>query len=334
MERYSISFDTELREMISQGRGLMSVWRRLDRDRRIHMVPHRRCPECDWSYRTILPDLHLLLNDDHLWTGVPLLRPLFKAFAYGEYRFAYRYCPIGSHEERLTGHLISEMCSSLAVVSAHISDRAKELYGEEVQLDFAYEDLAAGRRETYTGADFGIILFVNLPGMPEPHIRCAAFQAKKVSGSGAASARIDIEQLRSLLSFAGKDGAYYCFYDCDASSCLSPLVASAQLIAHNIADCKWNEEPTEHLPATETKAVEALKLSRCSLAEYLVFSMAMRGEGHPASNLWEAASYLTHRRNEAPGEGGPPVQRMLVVTLGSTHQQDIGSIPELLGKIQ
>lgn len=331
METYHLSFDPELQEMIAEGRGLMSVWQRLgQRVERMRYYHYPTCPRCGRRCAEMLPpDLHLLLNDDHLWIGSPLMRTLFKAFVYGEYRFAFRYCPLSSHEERLTGHLISELFSALAAVGSAVSKKSLELYGTEIELDFAYEDLAAGRRETYTGADFGIVFYVNLPGMPSPHIRSAAFQAKKITGGGG-SASIDINQLKDIISFAGNDGAYYCFYDCDGGTCLSPLVSSAYQIA---LDISGHVEPIEHLPTAGTRAVNALELSNCSLAEYLIFSMVFRGRGHASSNLHEAVDYLSHPGSpDTPGGGNGPVKRIAVVTVGSTHQQDIQGLPALLSK--
>jgi len=337
MEEFAVSFDADLSEMIGRGRGLMAVWRNVHRGRLPWHGRHRHpfCEECWWPWSPGFADLHMLLNDDASWAGRPLLRPLFKAFVYAEHRFSSRFCPLGSHEERLTGHLVSEISSALTVVEPFIQQRGRDLYGQEVELDFVYEDLAAGGRETYTGADFGIVLFVNLPGMIEPHVRWAVFQAKKVQ-AGKSTARIEVKQLVDLINWSQDrtepDAALYCFYDTDAARGLAPVVANA-LSVKNAVEAGGNEVPDSYT-AEEADAlgkrrppIDIIETARCSLSEYLVFSMAVFGEGRPARGLWEAMSIL---RRVPEGRDAPPVRRVLVVALGSTRQQDIGDLRDLL----
>lgn len=229
------------------------------------------------------------------------MRPVFKAFTYGEYAFSSRYCPLGSHEERLTGHLLFELCSALATVSPAVASRSIQTYGQEVKPDFIYEDLAAGNREKYTGADFGIILHVNIPGMPEPHIRGAVFQAKKMA-SGGDSASVDLKQLHDIIRFATKEGACYCFYDCNAALGLSSVVLSAEHIARMLSGdvMRRYDLALKELPASGSKTVHALESASCSLAEFLVFGMALRGAGHAFQSLREAVSHFSRQ----PGRRG------------------------------
>jgi len=333
MEQFKVSFDAELATMIAEGRGLMGVWKHVH-EGPPHR-PHRFCPECDWPWGRGIFDLHMLLNDAGLWPGVPLLRPLFKALVYGEYRFSSRYCPLASHEERLTGHLISELSSALTVVAPAISERGRETYGQDVVLDFIYEDLARGGREAYTGADFGLVLFINLPGMPKPHIRWSAFQAKKIE-SGTSTARIELKQLVDLTTWCKQcgdaDAGAYCFYDTDGGRGLAPTVARMWDVKQALKSAgvdppdSYRSEEADRLGKTKP-TVDAVQLAHCSLSEHLIFSMALEGAGAGARSLWEATSFL---RRIPEGREEPAVRRLLVITLGSTRQQDIQDLRDLL----
>jgi hypothetical protein len=55
--------------------------------------------------------------------------------------------------------------------------------------------------------------------------------------------------------------------------------------------------------------------------------MALEGAGAGARSLWEATSFL---RRIPEGREEPAVRRLLVITLGSTRQQDIQDLRDLL----
>ena len=87
----------------------------------------------------------------------PLFYLLFKAFVYAEIKFVNNFIPQNSHEERLTGHLVSEIANSLSIVSETLKKQAFDLYQTEVDLNFDYADLSSNNQEKNTGADLGFI---------------------------------------------------------------------------------------------------------------------------------------------------------------------------------
>lgn len=158
----------------------------------------------------------------------PLLDIVFAAFARAESRFSLRFVPQRSHEERLTGSLVSEIDAAIHLASGHFRRQAEERYHEARDVDFIYYDLSrGGRLEKRTGADLGLILHVDLPDWP-PLTRYAAFQAKKCDGS----AQIDSHQYDKLVSqFNG--AAAYLFYDMDFSTLAPPIVIEASDLEHS-----------------------------------------------------------------------------------------------------
>jgi len=124
-----------------------------------------------------------MLNTDDYFDN-ELFQMLFKAFVYAEARFISNYIPQNSNEERLTGHLISEYSSALGVIQKAFHEKARQIYTEDLSLEFSYVDLSSYNREKITGADFGIMFHINLPDYPE-EVRTAIFQAKKLLKVGA-----------------------------------------------------------------------------------------------------------------------------------------------------
>jgi hypothetical protein len=168
--------------------------------------------------------LRNLLNTDGYFNN-GLFQILFNAFVFAESKFVYNFIPQNSHEERLTGHLISEYIFALEIVKNAFQAKAFELYSANLTLDFHYTDLSANNQEKVTGADFGILFHINLPDYPE-EVRAIILQAKKFKKN----ATIDIEQCETLKNFA-EEGAYYCFYDMNISETSSPLVLNAKQIS-------------------------------------------------------------------------------------------------------
>lgn len=166
---------------------------------------------------------------------------LLRVFIAAEIRFASQYIPQNSHEERLTGHLLSESIFCLDLVKNDLIKICNKLFATEFNLDFHYADVASNSNEKISGADFGIILMANLPNSPQV-IKAFKFQAKKAHPS----ATIDIQQMNSLIS-KGDSGAFYLFYCMqDASNvkngCLSPLVLNAQRCKNQMSKDEENQK--------------------------------------------------------------------------------------------
>lgn len=198
------------------------AWAEKDRYRLHGLFPrhhHRFCPCCDGE-----PDARAFVED--IFTNGfglhPLLDTVFAAFARAEARFSLRFVPQRSHEERLTGSLVSEIEAAIHLASGHFRRQGEERYHEARDVDFIYYDLSrGGRLEKRTGADLGLILHVDLPDWP-PLTRYAAFQAKKSDGS----AQIDAYQFDTLRSQFGEAAAYL-FYDMGFSTLAPPIVIEA-----------------------------------------------------------------------------------------------------------
>lgn len=104
---------------------------------------------------------------------------LFKALIRSEIRFISRFIPQRSHEERLTGNLVSEMSNSIELIKDLFTTHSIEEYGEEKQVDFFYYDMSqGGQLETLTGADLAIGISIDLPDYPKTN-KSFVFQAKK-----------------------------------------------------------------------------------------------------------------------------------------------------------
>jgi hypothetical protein len=195
---------------------------------RLHKFSHRHhrfCPCCDGDV-----DARLLV-EDIFTNGLglhPLLDTVFVSFAREESRFSMRFVPQRSHEERLTGSLVSEIEAAIHLASGHFRRQAEERYRETREVDFIYYDLSrGGRLEKRTGADLGLILHVDLPDWP-PITRYAAFQAKKLDGA----AQIDTHQYDTLRKqFA--EAAAYLFYDMGFSTLAPPIVLEASDIENS-----------------------------------------------------------------------------------------------------
>lgn len=131
---------------------------------------------------------------------------LFWAMVKSEHEFSRKYLPFWSHEERLTGHLISQICERSEEFAVHWS-ALTHADPKISTLDIWYADTATGNREKETGADLGLIVHGQYAGDAE-FFKSARFQVKKVPPSN--TARIDLNQTKALLRTPGL--GYYLFY--------------------------------------------------------------------------------------------------------------------------
>ncbi len=152
----------------------------------------------------------------------PLLDIAFQAFARAEIRLGLRFVPQRSHEERLTGHLISELEAAIQLCSEEFTAEAVRRYSQPLQMDFVYSDLSRGGHvEKTTGGDFGLIFVLDIPDRPKL-VRFAAIQAKRLERSTS----LDKRQFQTL-SQNFEESAAYLFYDCHFETLGPPMMVSA-----------------------------------------------------------------------------------------------------------
>lgn len=242
--------------------------------------------------------LRQLISNDMLYEN-PLHRILFQAFLYAEIRFTTNYIPQNSHEERLTGHLISEINSALEIVKETYHNSAKEFYGtDDIHLNFHYTDLSANKQEKITGADMAIILHNNLPDY-ESYTKVAIIQAKKFDKS----MRIDTEQFRTLNSFAGGCG-YYCGYDMNNDDLYPPMILKLGSIENIIKRCNQtkgiNKNSEELLNRTEKNdPIKSISIKRkllldenyAPLSIFLIFDL-LYSDKNKFDTLREAKHFI------------------------------------------
>ena len=183
--KFTIDFEKEINSMLKNNIGLCPYFRKnnswffeqyLDMDFFFHGLIHPKyfnkfLSKNGFSY------LRNLLKDERSFEN-PLFYLLFKAFVYAEIKFVNNYIPQNSNEERLTGHLISEIANSLSIINETFEQKAFELYQTKVDLEFHYADLSSNNKEKYTGADLGLIFHINLPDYQEK-VNVAIIQSKK-----------------------------------------------------------------------------------------------------------------------------------------------------------
>ena len=250
-----------------------------------------------------------LLNDPYLFQS-PLFHLLFKSFVAAEGKFIMNYIPQNSNEERLTGHLVSELENELFILSNYFKDLSNELYGHPIPLNFYYADLSSNKQEKITGADLGIILYVKMPDQIEPHIRVASIQAKKMNNK---YAQIDVEQLERLRNKYGEN-AYYMYYDMSGQH-FSPLIQRAKRIS---------------IIRTEDKKKsyqrDIIEDNSIPLSLFLIFDMFNSNNTHNSDfrNLWEAKRYLTNIDNY---EDSP--SNFMIMAIGSIDNEDIHGLNDL-----
>jgi len=242
---------------------------------------------------------------------------LFRAVMAAEIRFVGNYIPQNSHEERLTGHLLSETIFSLDLMEPTVRKKLFELYGEEINFDFHYADIATSGMEKNTGGDFALIVEVDLPDIPT-FVRAFKFQAKKAMPP---SARVDLGQL-DVLSKENPEGSYYVFYNLDSKSMNTgrrpPLVVSAR-------ECQSQLDNKEKQKTATLNAKWIYEVGTPFSAFLALMAMQPDKEiGFRCNSLMEAARYIYHApyglSTKSNGWFESP-SRLVVVSIG-------GSIPK------
>lgn len=240
----------------------------------------------------------------------PAIDSVFHALVRAESRLSLRFVPQRSHEERLTGNLVSEMEAALHLLKPHFSEVCEQRYGEQHTVDFFYYDLSQGGTiEKETGADLGFILLVELPDLP-PVVRYVAFQAKKIHGSS----QLPKVQYDALCGAFG-DAAHYLFYDMDLSTLMPPMVLSAA----EIKSIRDQEEGTQSFAVSLDRVDDGLPLSL-----WLLTQLAASKVGMEAASFEDAFYRFTRAKNHDLAAQG----RLAVLSVGKpirvSRDQEIG----------
>ena len=239
--KYEIEIDSELNSMLRNKYGLSQYFgngkrrfyeRYWDYSFHPHFHPKRLRQFMSTHGMSFLRNL---IKDERSF-DIPILHPLFKSFVFSELKFIRNYIPQNSHEERLTGHIISEIYSSLRIIQNDFNKKSLEYYDTELSIDFHYADLSSNNREKKTGADLGIVFHINLPDYEEK-VNVAILQAKKFDKR----ASIDINQLDTLNKYA-QNSAFYLFYDMNTSEQNAPIVKKADTIRMLLGDELQNQK--------------------------------------------------------------------------------------------
>ena len=258
----------------------------------------------------------------------PLFHLLFKAFVYAEIKFIVNYIPQNSHEERLTGHLISEIANALYIIKETFEKKAFELYQSKIDLEFYYADLSSNNMEKVTGADLGIIFHINLPDYQEK-VNVAIIQSKKFNNH----ASIDLKQIETLENFA-EESAFYCFYDMNKKDRTSPLIQTAKsitsILGNNTNNVKSKSLKREYITVRYNGGVP--------LSIFLIFDM-LNSENNSIksfSNIWQAKNFIDNQnkdfqRSICQENKDFKLSRVLTVSVGgvTNSKQDLRNISDL-----
>ena len=188
---------------------------------------------------------------------------LFWALSTAEHQFMFKFTPFWSHEERLTGHFVSQIMERLEDFGVHWRQLTEVTQPSLSEMRVYYADTANQSREGRTGADFGLIIQARY-GNQREFFKVARFQAKKVEGS---SARIDLEQVEALLKHEGL--GYFLFYhrfDDIKEWTPPPIVKPADLYQNKLEEFK-----TKQKDITDSE----LLLEKCwDFASFVTFGLA------------------------------------------------------------
>jgi hypothetical protein len=235
---------------------------------------------------------------------------LFWALAKAEHRFVNKYLPFWSHEERLTGHFISQICERIEEFNVHWSDLVGNA-DKRSWLDVWYADTSIGNREKHTGADLGLILHGQYSGDDEFY-KVARFQVKKVPSSN--TARIDLSQTKALLR-ENNVGHYLFFHGQDTQEWRRPpSVAPATEFKYNLERAeKELLEEKQNRKELGDESIENVDNSSFDFATFLTFAVA-----DPAADFGAFARSKTSAVHILMS-GGPP-SRIAVISLGAQIQ--------------
>ncbi|MET4026947.1 hypothetical protein ABIE59_002475 [Marinobacter sp. MBR-99] len=257
--------------------------------------------------------------EDFFWgnkaTNNLVLKKVLSALAFGELEFWERDLPQNSHEERLTGHILSKIFSSVRFCSESISDYSKEVFKNELPIEVSYHDLSKNNREKVTGSDFGVILHTNFPDQEES-VMGVAIQAKKLKDN---LSYLPIAQADAQLKFAGTDGAYCCFYDvADTGERLPPAVLRSEPI---VGQC----ETTKNDYKVQREMVSS---SGLPLSLFLIWVLEGKCPSKKFDNIRQAANFMVTGDESVENYPGP--SRVLTISIGGmSFRQELDDLKNL-----
>lgn len=251
----------------------------------------------------------------------PVLNGLFRVFAFAEYQFCRTDLPQRSHEERLTGHVLSKFYSALSFCVQALEDASHSLYGVRIPIQFAYHDLSIGGREARTGADFGVTVHVRLPNLPE-RTSSVVVQAKVLDLQ---KAYLPFEQAQAQLDFASNQGAFICFYDLASDTPLPPAILPTEFAIGNTHRTKRDYR-------IERKFIESNAVPLSIFLLQLIRQRQGDPLGFETASLLQAKTFMLNgagQRREEGGYAGP--SRVFSLSLGGTAGQDLPELGRLFG---
>ncbi|MCC6739553.1 MAG: hypothetical protein IT452_10960 [Planctomycetia bacterium] len=235
---------------------------------------------------------------------------LFWAAVEAEGKFHELYVPYWSHEERLTGHLVSQLLERVEEFAPRwfaLSSLSQQTERDGMRL--AYFDTATASREKFTGADLGLVVHGDLGG--GEFYKVARLQAKKANARG--RCRIDLDQVEVLLSAEG--AGYFIFYHfADArQGSPTPTVCAATDFADDVGEAKKERGGSKRELGEKRRDVANLGWD---FATFLTFGLAdpQSDVGAHANSAVEAARLVM------AGRGVP--SRLAVLTLGARGRLD------------
>lgn len=204
--------------MLRELKGYFS-WLTYNKSNDLYKYLYLNCQFCNnIDYRNIIK---YILNNNVC--DNELIDIFYKALIRSEIRFISHFIPQRSHEERLTGNIISEIDNAIFISKQDIHASSINLYSEIKELDFVYLDLSkGGRLEKYSGADLGFLIIMDLPDYPKT-IKSIIIQVKKVDNS----AKINKKQFETLHK-QGSNKSAYLFYDMKIPTLSVPLVLTLE----------------------------------------------------------------------------------------------------------
>jgi hypothetical protein len=246
---------------------------------------------------------------------------LFWALARAEHEFLFRYVPFWSHEERLTGHLVSQIVERVEDFAPHWASLTGAPEAEaENHCRLFYADTATARRESETGADFGLVIHAHL-GKRQEYFKVARFQAKKAEGNG--SALIDFDQVNALLN--RPDVGYFVFYHFHNPKqwSLPPTVLPAKHFERRRDELR--EEKAKIKSTSLGKETAQARNAGYDFAAFVTFALADPASEHGAY-LLTAEDAVRELMTVRPPLSPP--SRVMVITLGGGAR--VVDWPELL----
>ncbi|MDA0244997.1 MAG: hypothetical protein OT477_16390 [Chloroflexi bacterium] len=205
----------------------------------------------------------------------------FWALAKAEHNFLKKHLPFWSHEERLTGHFVCQICERIEEFAKYWSELSDPSL-KQTGLNVWYADTATAKREKHTGADLGLIIHGQYEGGNE-FFRVARFQAKKVKDG---KATIDKKQTENLLKIPNL--GYYLLYNGEKKQSLyRPLNVTVVPASH---EPFYNfDSKTKEVNFLDKKGGRIWK-NNYDFAMFLTFALADLSSKNPSDNNYGAVA--------------------------------------------